>query len=1107
MLLSKYRGKHKTRDRKTDDALIKDLTDSRQLMEEALQASETRYRRLFETAKDGILILDVDTGQITDINPFLIDMLGYSREEILGKRLWEIGALEDIKASEAAFEKLQYEGYARYENLPLRTKKGRLIHVEFISNVYLVNREKVIQCNIRDITDRKLAEKNSRLLSAIVESSNDAIIGKTLEGDITSWNKGAEKIYGYPAKEIIGKPVSVLVPTGYEDETRRLLERIRTGDHIDHHETMRRRKDGSLIHVSLTISPIRNTRGRLIGISTIARDITDIKKREEELNKLNRTLRALSDSNQAMMRTSEESRFLQEVCRIIVEDCGYSMVWIGYAEDDEKKTVRPVAYAGFDEGYLRTLDLTWADTGRGKGPTGTAIRTGKPGMCRNMITDPDFTPWREEALKRGFVSSLVLPLMAGEKAFGALTIYSKEPDSFSDDEVKLLGKLAADLAYGITAIRTSTAHALAEEALRESERRYSSLFNAMTEGFALYEIICDSNGKPSDYRFLDINPAFEKLTGLRRDDVLGKTHNEVLPGEDTWVEIYGKVALTGEPVHYENYSSTLNRHYEVFAYCPALLQFAVVFRDITERKLAEEALRESEERYRVTLQNMPDAVSIQTVNDAAYLYVNESFCRMTGYSFEEVAGKTLFDLNLPLSIEDGENSVECMAGRPDAERQEIRYRRKDGTVMDAILSCYPVHYNGEDCAVVTMTDVTALKRSEHEKKRLEIQLAQAQKMEALGTLAGGIAHDFNNVLTAIMGYTEIGILNASAPEKVRKSLNDALRATKRARDLISQILSFSRHAEGKFVPIKLDYAIKESLGMLRAMIPANIDIRQDLAASGTIMADPTQINQMMMNLSINAAQAIGENAGMLNVSTEAAYLDGPSLSGPDLPAGPYLRISIRDTGHGMTPDVMARMFEPYFTTKGKGNGSGMGLSMVHGIVKRHGGAITCRSTPGKGTVFDIYLPAVSAQSEAAEPPADRGLLTGTERILLVDDETALVDVMKNMLESLGYKVTAMSGSIDALEHFAEDPDRFDLVITDMTMPEMMGDKLAQRIMKVRRDIPVILYTGFSEFITEDQAMKIGIREFVMKPFEMVDMARSIRKVLDGEHPGSSERGS
>lgn len=344
-------------------------------------------------------------------------------------------------------------------------------------------------------------------------------------------------------------------------------------------------------------------------------------KHAQELGTLNRALKARNESSQALMRAAEEQAYLEQVCRIVVEDCGHAMVWIGFAEDNEDKSVRPVASAGFEKGYLETLKITWADSERGRGPTGTAIRTGKPDGCANMLTDPKFTPWRAEALQRGYASSLALPLRADGKTLGALTIYAREPEAFSGDEITLLSELGDDLAYGITMLRLRAAHAQAEAALRQSEARYRSLFESMNEGFALHEILCDAEGKPVDYRFLELNPAFERLTGLKREDVAGQTARAVLPQlEDYWVDTYGRVALTGEPVHFENYAGPLQQHYEVFAYRPAPGQFAVLFVNITDRKQAEDRIRALNQ----SLEQQAEALRVANLNLEASLAQEQS---------------------------------------------------------------------------------------------------------------------------------------------------------------------------------------------------------------------------------------------------------------------------------------------------------------------------------------------------------------------------------------------------------------------------------------------------------------------------------------------------
>ncbi len=398
---------------------------------------------------------------------------------------------------------------------------------------------------------------------------------------------------------------------------------------------------------------------------------------------------------------------------------------------------------------------------------------------------------------------------------------------------------------------------------------------------------------------------------------------------------------------------------------------------------------------------------------------------------------------------------------------------------------------------MVMTDITAIKRTEEENKRLEIQLVQSQKMEALGTLAGGIAHDFNNILSAVIAYAERGINVVIEPSKVRKNLDEVLKVSTRARDLVKQILAFSRRAKHEYIRIKLDVTIKESLKMLRAILPTTVEIRQNLLANGRVLADSTQIHQVMMNLCSNAAQAMGDSGGVLEVSLNKATIEeGAEAHALDLPPGPYLKLTVSDTGYGMTPEVIERIFDPYFTTKEKGQGTGLGLSVVHGIVKSHRGAITCKSVQGKGTTFDIYIPETESKKDAAQPRAQTPRLTGTERILFIDDEQILVKVAKEMLENLGYRVVTETSSIKALDLFKQHPDQFDLVISDIVMPGMTGDKLAQELLYIRHDIPIILCTGFSENITEEKAKRTGIQEFIMKPLEADELAKTIRKVLE-----------
>ncbi|MRR37568.1 response regulator, partial [bacterium] len=393
-------------------------------------------------------------------------------------------------------------------------------------------------------------------------------------------------------------------------------------------------------------------------------------------------------------------------------------------------------------------------------------------------------------------------------------------------------------------------------------------------------------------------------------------------------------------------------------------------------------------------------------------------------------------------------------------------------------------------------DITERKHAEEEKRRLEDQLAHARKMESIGTMAGGIAHDFNNILSAIFGHAELALEDLSNHNKLIKHLKEVLKAGDRARDLVRQILAFSRKAESRYVPLELRKVIRESLKMMRSVIPATIEIRQELLETGLVMSDPTQINQIMMNLCTNAVHAMDESGGLLIVGLRKVMLEDKDARSLDLVSGPYLKMTVSDTGQGMTPDVMERIFDPYYTTKGLGQGTGLGLSVVHGIVKSHGGGIICRSTPGQGTAFDVYLPELESAVEIVETQGQKTCARGNERILFIDDEPSLASLAEEMLSNLGYRMTSSTMPEEALDLLMNDPYAFDLVITDMTMPGMRGDQLARKIMEIRRDMPVILCTGFSEHINEDKALKMGIRAYVLKPLQMNAMSDTIRKVLD-----------
>lgn len=503
---------------------------------------------------------------------------------------------------------------------------------------------------------------------------------------------------------------------------------------------------------------------------------------------------------------------------------------------------------------------------------------------------------------------------------------------------------------------------------------------------------------------------------------------------------------------------------------------------------AERDLKKSEEKYRLLFENANDAIFV--VQDDVVKFPNPSALSILGYSEEELSKLPLVNLVHP---EDRHIVRERYKRRLKGEKvpgsYSLRLINKDHEELWLEMNNVITEWEGKPAGVYFTRDIT-------QQKLLEEQFYQAQKMEALGTLAGGIAHDFNNILSAIMGYTELSLNVAQEEGPLRRRLNEIYKASYRAKDLVHQILSFSRQMESERKPIRLHLIVKEALKLLRASLPTTIEFREEIATqSDTVRANPTQVHQVLMNLCTNAHHAMMEKGGVLEMTLAPLELDDyAAASYPDLLPGPYLRLTVSDTGRGMDRATLERIFEPYFTTKEKGVGTGLGLAVVHGIVKRHGGAITVTSEVGKGTAFNILLPRIETETveeaELLEP-----LPTGHERILFVDDEETLVEMGGEMLKELGYEFVGSTSSLEALETFRAQPDGFDLVITDMTMPDKTGLELAREMMAIRPDIPIILCTGFSGVTSEERAKAIGIREFMLKPLLMRELANTIRKVL------------
>ena len=512
--------------------------------------------------------------------------------------------------------------------------------------------------------------------------------------------------------------------------------------------------------------------------------------------------------------------------------------------------------------------------------------------------------------------------------------------------------------------------------------------------------------------------------------------------------------------------------------------------NITKRKQAEQEIRTAKEEWERTFASIGDIVTIQDANHRI-LRVNRKASEVTGLSPEELVGKFCYEV-FHGGTQPCDGCPAVLTARDVTAHTAVIVHEKLGKTFS--VSAAPICGPDDE-----LQNIVYISRDITELKTLEIQLRQAQKMEAVGTLAGGIAHDFNNILTPILGYSEIIAESLPAGSPLVELAREVLQAGRRARDLVKQILAFSRQTAQERSPIEVDLVVKEALKLLRSSLPTTIEIKQNIATKALVLADPTMIHQVMMNLCTNAYHAMRETGGTLAVAlSEVNIAPEDYVTELHLTSGRYLRLEVSDTGCGMPKQIHERIFEPYFTTKAKGEGTGLGLSVVHGIVTGLGGHITVYSELGKGTTFHVYLPKYQEKARADDETAATvvSLSRGNERILVVDDEKVIVELIRKILESLGYRVTACCDSLLALEQMEAHPADFDLMVSDMTMPHLNGAELAQRVLAIRPDLPIILCTGFSEIINEEKAVALGIRRLIMKPVLRDDLAKVLRQVLD-----------
>ena len=833
--------------------------------------------------------------------------------------------------------------------------------------------------------------------------------------------------------------------------------------------------------------------GKIASVLAVGHDLTKRKQAECELRRLNRELRAVSDCNQTLLRAEDEQSLLKEICRIICDTAGYRMAWVGYAEHDAAKTVRPVAWAGTEADYLTTVNLTWADTERGHGPGGTAIRTGETVHIQDFATDPRMVPWREQALKLGYRSCLALPLKDREnKVFGLLLIYSAEANAFTPAEIQLMQELVGDLAFGITYLRTQAQRERAEAALQRSEQNYREIFNATNEAIFLHDAATG--------RVLDVNDTMLRMYGFdSKEEVLSGGGEHILVNQPpfTMQEAHRRIRLAIEqgPQVFEWLACRKNG--ESFWVEVSLRNSQVggqgrvlaVVRDITARKAAEE------ERIRLSTALDQTSESV-VITDLAgmILYVNPAFERNTGYSRREVIGQN------PRILKTGQHEpafyqqMWATLARGEVWHGRLTNKRKDGRFFEEEATISPIRD-----AAGKIVNYMAIKLNVTREVELENQFRQAQKLESIGQLAGGVAHDFNNILSGILMQVELLSMSENRTSEDWEGLDQIRADAERAANLTRQLLLFSRKQVMQPRNLDLNEVVTGLAKMLLRIIGEDVQLQLKLHSTPLLThADAGMLDQVLMNLAVNARDAMLEG-GLICVETSEKILDETcDKIHPDAAPGCYVCLSVRDTGCGIAPEILPRVFEPFFTTKEAGKGTGLGLATVLGIVKQNRGWLTVNSELGQGTTFQVFLPGIAAAAAPAATGTHDKPRGGTETILLVEDEDSVRRSVRAILKRNGYTVLEAASGAEAFKIWEVDHAKITLLLTDLVMPAgVSGQQLAHKLQMDRPDLKVIYISGYSpEFAGRTIELRSS-ENFLQKPFRPDQLMKTIRQCLDG----------
>ena len=1133
----------------------------RKMAEQALRENESFLHALLDAMPLPVFYKDRQ-GRYLGFNRAYEEFFGASRDQLVGKSVFDISPRELAEVYYAKDNELfEGGGVQRYES-QVKSTRGDLRDVIFNKAVFTDSQgaAKGLIGAILDITERKRAEDELRASEArfrtFADHAMDAFFLHGEKGVVLDANRQACLSLGYTRDELIGMSSGNFDADLSPDFRNSFRARADKGEIVTF-ASRHRRKDGSVFPVEVRLRSLLDGERQLY-IST-ARDISERERAEEDLHRLNRELRAISLCHQTLLRASDEQDLLDEICRIIVEEAGYRLAWVGYAEDDEAKTVRPVAWAGDDGAYLLNSHISWAEDSKyGQGPSGASIRSGRIKHIQDIATDQGMIPWSDRALALGYRTCVSLPLKdVDARVFGALLIYSSEPDAITPEEIRLMADLSHDLAFGISVLRDRSERQRADEALKDLNRElqaisrcHQTLLRAENEQ-ALLDDICRIIVEDAGYRMSWVGYVeHDAAKGIRPVSWAGFDSGYIKDIDLTWDRDSplgqgpsGLAVRYGDIVYAQDIATdarmepwrerALRRGYRCSIAVPLKGKGGGVFGVLTiyssevnaistdeMRLLGElaedmafgidvlrtrEDRRLAEEKYRTIFENSPLGIFRSTF-EGRFVELNPAMAHMLGYDLPEAVMREIRDIGRQIYAEgyDRKKVVRAQLGvGSDATQYVNRYRRQDGSEFDATLYLKTVR-NAEGDPIMfdgIVEDITERVQAEAERERLQAQLLQAQKMESVGRLAGGIAHDFNNMLAAIMGYAELAMQGVDPTHRLSVHLQEIHKAASRSADLTRQLLGFARKQPTLPAVLDLNATVEGMLMMLRRLIGE--DIRLDwLPGQGLwpVKMDPSQIDQVLANLCVNARDAIGSVGSVTIETANASLTKAHCAKHLGIEPGDYVSLVVCDDGCGMDSETLDKVFEPFFTTKGLGQGTGLGLAMVYGIVKQNGGFIEIDSRPGQGTTVRIYLPPHQGEAGTTGGRDTRAMVSvqqGSETILLVEDEPVGLDMAKLMLEECGYRVLGASAPEDAIRLAEEHAGKIGLLLTDVVMPGMNGHALSTTLTSLYPGIRTLFMSGYPGNAIAQHGVLEQRLDFIQKPFTIEALAAKVREVLDG----------